>query len=137
MREGGAGAQEFVYQKWPDKIFRIFNSIAFGSAPRREADGQPISQLARQAVSQAVSQASRQADRQTETRSLGVSSSGLGDKHGARIIVDQPAVEWKCYLPPTVMSALRVLAGRSSAVPAHLSALLSLTLVQILLSTDF
>ena len=35
------------------------NSIAFGSAPRREADSQPISQLARPAVSQ------------TETRSLG------------------------------------------------------------------
>ena len=28
------------------------NSIAFGSAPRREADSQPISQLGRQAVSQ-------------------------------------------------------------------------------------
>ena len=35
------------------------NSIAFGSAPRREADSQPISQLARPAVSQ------------TETHSLG------------------------------------------------------------------
>ena len=42
------------------------NSIAFGSAPRREADSQPISQLVRQAVSQTVSQASRQ----TETPSL-------------------------------------------------------------------
>ena len=30
----------------------IKNSIAFGSAPRREADSQPISQLDRQAVSQ-------------------------------------------------------------------------------------
>ena len=39
------------------------NSIAFGSAPRREADSQPISQLVRQAVSQTVSRASRQADR--------------------------------------------------------------------------
>ena len=35
------------------------NSIAFGSAPRREADSQPISPLARPAVSQ------------TETHSLG------------------------------------------------------------------
>ena len=35
------------------------NSIAFGSAPRREADSQPINQLARPAVSQ------------TETHSLG------------------------------------------------------------------
>ena len=42
------------------------DSIAFGSAPRREADSQPISQLVRQAVSQTVSQASRQADRNTQ-----------------------------------------------------------------------
>ena len=44
----------------------IQNSIAFGSAPRREADSQPISQLVRQAVSQTVSRASRQADRNTQ-----------------------------------------------------------------------
>ena len=31
---------------------KLKNSIAFGSAPRREADSQPISQLARPAVSQ-------------------------------------------------------------------------------------
>ena len=42
------------------------NSIASGSAPQREADSQPISQLVRQAVSHAVSWASRQADRQTQ-----------------------------------------------------------------------
>ena len=40
----------------------VGNSIAFGSAPRREADSQPISPLARPAVSQ------------TETHSLGFSS---------------------------------------------------------------
>ena len=39
------------------------NSIAFGGAPRREADSQPISPLARPVVSQTVSQ--------TETHSLG------------------------------------------------------------------
>ena len=39
-----------------------------GSAPRREADSQPINQLVRQAVSQTVSQASRQADRNTQFR---------------------------------------------------------------------
>ena len=44
----------------------VGNSIAFGSAPRREADSQPISPLVRQAVSQAVSWASRQADRYTK-----------------------------------------------------------------------
>ena len=37
------------------------NSIAFGSAPRREADIQPISQFVRQAVTQIVSRASSQA----------------------------------------------------------------------------
>ena len=42
------------------------NSIAFGSAPRREADSQPISQLVRQAVSQTVSRASGRADRNTQ-----------------------------------------------------------------------
>ena len=42
------------------------NSIAFGKAPQREADSQPISQSVRQAVSQAVSQASRQAGRNTQ-----------------------------------------------------------------------
>ena len=42
------------------------DSIAFGSAPRRKADSQPISQSVRQAVSQTVGQASRQADRNTQ-----------------------------------------------------------------------
>ena len=42
------------------------NSIAFGSARRREADSQPISQFARPADSQTVSWASRQADRNTQ-----------------------------------------------------------------------
>ena len=49
---------------WP---FRPENSITFGSAPRREADNKPISQLVKQAISQTASQASRQA----ETHSLG------------------------------------------------------------------
>ena len=53
------------------------NSIAFGSAPRREPDSQPIGQLLRQAVGQAVSRASTQADMQTKTRSLGLFSGGL------------------------------------------------------------
>ena len=42
------------------------NFIAFGSAPRKEADSQPISQLVRHAVSETVSRASRQADRNTQ-----------------------------------------------------------------------
>ena len=47
------------------------NSIAFGSAPRREADSQPISQLARPAASQ------------TETHSLGfLSVADLGPSSG-------------------------------------------------------
>ena len=48
------------------KNFIDKNSVAFGSAPRREADSQPISQLVRQAVSQTVGRASRQADRNTQ-----------------------------------------------------------------------
>ena len=47
-------------------IFIWQNSIAFGSAPRREADSQRISQLVRPAVGQAASRASRQADRNTQ-----------------------------------------------------------------------
>ena len=42
------------------------NSIAFGSAPQREADSQPINQLVRQAVRQTISQASRRVDRNTK-----------------------------------------------------------------------
>ena len=45
------------------------NSIAFGSAPQREAEGpdsQRISQLVRPAVSQTVYRASKQADRNTQ-----------------------------------------------------------------------
>ena len=60
---GGGGwnpkSQKYVHQKWPKSIFPFVNSIAFGSAPRREVDSQPISPLARPAVSQ------------TETHSLG------------------------------------------------------------------
>ena len=55
IRRGGGGTEKFVYQKWPDRIFPSVNSIAFGSAPRREA----ASQLDRPAVSQ------------TETHTLG------------------------------------------------------------------
>ena len=40
---GGSGTQKFVYHKWPDHIFPIANSIAFGSAPQREVDSQLIS----------------------------------------------------------------------------------------------
>ena len=42
------------------------NSIAFGKAPRREADNQPINQ----SVRQLVGQAGRQANRQAKTHSL-------------------------------------------------------------------
>ena len=58
------------------------NSIAFGSAPRREADSQPISQLVRQAVSQ-TRQSVGQAGRQTETPSFGFFSvAGLASCSG-------------------------------------------------------
>ena len=52
----------------------ITNTIAFGSAPRRAADSQPISQLV------------GQAGRQTEAHSLGFFSGRLGFK--------------QCSLPP-------------------------------------
>ena len=55
----GSGTQQMVYQKGPDRRLPILNSIAFGSAPRREVDSQPFSPCARPAVSQ------------TETHSLG------------------------------------------------------------------
>ena len=96
--EGGGGGKGLCTKKWPDKIFPMVTSIAFGSAPRREADSQPISQLVRQAVSQAVSRASGQADRQTETHSLGFFSGRLGYKQwGAQCVGQQSAVE-----PPTM-----------------------------------
>ena len=50
------------------------NSIAFGSAPRREAGGQPIKQLIRQAVNQTVTWASTQADVNTQFRLAGLAS---------------------------------------------------------------
>ena len=56
---GGGGGVLSSYIPCP---LHTENSIAFGSAPRREAESQPISQLARPAVSQ------------TETHSLGVLS---------------------------------------------------------------
>ena len=43
------------------------NLIAFGKAPRREADSQPISQSDRQVVSKVVGRASRQTRRQKHT----------------------------------------------------------------------
>ena len=50
------------------------NSIAFGSAPRREADSQPISQLDRPAVSQ------------TETHTLGfLSVANTGPSSGENV----------------------------------------------------
>ena len=42
------------------------NSIAFGSAPGREADSQPISRLVRQSVSHSGSQSGKQAGRQAD-----------------------------------------------------------------------
>ena len=53
---GGLEKALFAMYLWCKRKWTIFNapsnSIAFGSAPRREADRQPISQLARPAVSQ-------------------------------------------------------------------------------------
>ena len=59
------GVVKFWYQMLNTMEKCGTNSIAFGSAPRREADSQPVSQLVRQAVSHAVSPTSRQAGGQT------------------------------------------------------------------------
>ena len=58
------------------KVF-LLNSFAFGSAPRREADSQPISQLNRPAVSQ------------TETHSLGCLSVADTAAHSAETSCSQ------------------------------------------------
>ena len=47
------------------------NSIAFGSAPRREADSQPISQLARPAVSQTETHSQGCCQWQTRLQAVG------------------------------------------------------------------
>ena len=59
-------------------------SIAFGSAPRREVDSQPISQLARPAVSQ------------TETHSLGFFVSGrpVSKQWGGLLFSGQAVAKW-------------------------------------------
>ena len=59
-------------------------AIAFGSAPQREANSQPISQSVRQAVSQAVSRGSRQADKTENTVwvfSVADSATSSGELH--------------------------------------------------------
>ena len=88
-----AGTQNVVYQKWPDNIFPMANSIAFGKAPRREADSQPISQ----SVRQAVSRASRQADKQAEMHSLAFFIGGLQlqtRRNSTGALQEQSAVKW-------------------------------------------
>ena len=89
--------------------------IAFGSAPRREADSEPISQLVRQAVSHAVSRASRQAGRQTETHSVDFFGVRLGYKQRGATCAPQPAlVEWKTTQPPLERSPVRFPAGEKT-----------------------
>ena len=71
------------------------NSIAFGSAPRREPDSQPISQLVRQAVSQTVRQSVGQTGRQTETHNFVFFFSGRPgfNQWGEQKLSEQAAVE--------------------------------------------
>ena len=106
-------------------------SIAFGGAPQREADSQPISQLVRQAVSQTVSRASRLADRNTQfgffrwqTRLQAVGRAVTVITTSGRMVMHPTTDLWVGGLNP----------GRPSA---GLSALLNLPLVQTLLSTNF
>ena len=59
--------------------------MAFGSAPRREADSQPISQLVRQAVSQTVIRESKQAGRQKHPVSVFFLVAGLASCSGKNV----------------------------------------------------
>ena len=103
---GGGKLRSGKVQSHCEKARKLRNSIAFGSAPPREADSQPISQLARPAVSQTVIRASRQAHRNTQ---FGFFVSGrLGSKQwGGKIASGQAVTEWKCSRPPNVRSAFR------------------------------
>ena len=109
------------------------NSIAFGSAPQREADSQPISQLVRQAIGQTVSQARRQADksthfgffqRQTPLQVAGRATTIRTNNGNAS---DHRRVGQQFDSQP----------GPTAAAPADLSALPILTLIQTPLSTNF
>ena len=74
----------------------VGNSIAFGKAPGREADGQPISGSVRQAFSQAGGWASRQASKQAETHSLAFFSvtEYIYKQRGTPAALEQLAIEW-------------------------------------------
>ena len=111
------------------KITGFGNSIAFGSAPRREADSQPISQLVRQAVSQ-DSQSGKQAGRQKRTVwVLSVADSATSSRASS-------IYQNKQWSNGNAADHRRV--GRwFDSRPADLSALPNLTVVQILLSTNF
>ena len=63
---GGGGIADLNTPRIMPPVRPSTNSIASGSAPRREANSQPISLLVRQAVSQAVGQAGRQTGRQAD-----------------------------------------------------------------------
>ena len=87
MRKGGGGVRRYK------------NPIAFGKAPRREADSQPMSQSSgKQSVRQSVGQAGWQTGRHkhTETHSLGFFS--VADctykQWGLLSLQEWAAVEW-------------------------------------------
>ena len=68
------------------------NSIAFSSAPRREADSQPISQLVRQAFIQTISRASRQGRQKHTVWVFSVAEKFPGFKQLALMICEPSAV---------------------------------------------
>ena len=111
------------------------NSIAFGSAPQREADSQPISRLVRPAVSQTVGRASRQADRNTQfgffqwqARLQAMGMTGGCGAGGGPVAMQPTAAAWGGGWNPARPTAGG--AGRLPSVP-------NWTLVQTLLSTNF
>ena len=109
---GGFGIQKIVYQKQPNQIFHIVNSVAFGSAPRRKADSQPANQSVSQASGQSDSQSGKQAGKQKH--SVWVFFSGrLGFKQwGGQILSEQATVEWQCSRPHTCRSAVQIPVSR-------------------------
>ena len=113
FRGGGSGTQ---------------NSTAFGKAPRREADSQPISQ----SVRQAVGQAGRQTGRTGRLFSVADNSYKQG---GSLNPQGQSVVKRSNTCPAAGPAAVRILADDRRPEPSDPSALFYPTLVQILLST--
>ena len=123
IRCGQNLAQIFKYHCKIWHSFVMPNSIAFGKAPRREADSQPISQSG----SQLGKQAGRQAGRNTQFGFLSVADCDY--KHwGTRGVQEHSVIEWSNTRPmvrpvpvqfPASGSAIAGSADRSTSSPYY------------------